>query len=67
MAAVLQFQSDVRRTVRKSGVDGSSGDGEPMGQVIIFPGVRRERKDPDPSHRLMRYASEGGPVRPVEN
>ena len=68
MAAVLQFQSDTRRSRRDAGSgNGSSGDRETMGQVIIFPGVRIERSDLDLSHRLVRFASEGGPVKPAES
>jgi hypothetical protein len=68
MAAVLQFQPDTRRTRRDAGSgDGSSGDRETTGEVIIFPGVRIERSDLDLSHRLVRFASEGAPVSPAES
>ncbi len=68
MAAVLQFQSDIRRNRRHADSgDGSSGDRETMGEVIIFPGVRIERSDLDLSHRLVRFASEGGPVKPAKS
>ena len=68
MAAVLQFHNDMRRRRRNAGSgNGSSGDRETMGEVIIFPGVRIERADLDLSHRLVRFASDGGPVIPVES
>ncbi|WP_436639962.1 hypothetical protein [Microbaculum sp. FT89] len=60
MAAVLKFNSDMRRSRRQPEIGARSADKpEKMGEVIIFPGVRIERMEIDLSHRLVQVSGPG--------
>jgi hypothetical protein len=63
MAIILEFRAAAQSLLAAGGRDRAAANEQhadgPRGQVVIFPGVRIERRNPGPAPRPIRSASRG--------